>query len=165
MDKTERELRDMLADRRLLQWPNEEEWKAIWVAANTPGYTGTISAAIHGVAPSLLNPEWVEMMNVPESEAKMMWAEICVRSSVSPFVEVNTPFTELQKAEAAFQQQFNELTAKGWTVISNGPDGLELRAPKSLATMLTFKSPTTIFLARPGASPKSAEPTEDESFT
>lgn len=152
MDKTESELREMLADRRLRSWPNEAQWNAIWLAANAKGYNGTLSTAIHGVAPDLLNPEWIEMMNVPPAEAKMMWAEICVRSSVSPFVEVNTPFTDTQKAEAAFQAEFAELTAKGWTVISNGPEGLELRAPKGFASMIGLKKPATIFLARPSSS-------------
>lgn len=132
MDKTEKELREMLTDRRLAHWPTEEQWKAIWLAANAQGYTGTLSTAIHQVAPELLNPDWVEMMNVDPTEAKMMWAEICVRSSVSPFVEENTPYTDTQKAEAAFDTEFKNRSALGWKVVSNGPDGMELRAPKKM---------------------------------
>lgn len=150
MDKTERELREMLADRRLFHWPTEAQWNAIWLAANAKGYKGNVSNAIHGIAPELLNPEWVEMMNVNADDAKMLWAEICVRSSVSPFVEVNTPFTDTQKAEAAFQAEFTELTAKGWTVVSNGPDGMELQAPKKFLVGMLSK-PETRYLRRPSA--------------
>ncbi len=130
MDRTESELREMLADRRLTRWPNEDEWKAIWVAANTPGYQGTLTAAIHATAPSLLHPEWAELRNIETAEAKMMWTEICVRSSVSPFVEENIPFTERQKVETAFQEKYKELTGRGWKIVSNGPDGIELEAPR-----------------------------------
>ena len=130
MDKTERELREMLADRRLSRWPTEAQWNAIWLGANAKGYTGGVSAVVRNVDASLLDRDWAEIMEVEPSEAKMMWTEICVRRSVSPFVEVNTPFTEAQKAEATFQKQYDDLTAKGWVVTSNGPDGMELRAPK-----------------------------------
>ena len=132
MDKTERELREMPADRRLARWPTEPQWNAIWLAANAKGYTGTLSAAIYQVAPDLLNADWVEMMDVDPAEAKMMWAEICVRSSVSPFVEENTPFTDHQKAEAAFDTEFKDRTARGWKVVANGPNGMELQAPKQM---------------------------------
>jgi len=132
MDKTERELRDMLADHRLVAWPTEPQWNAIWLAANAPGYQGTVSAAVHQIAPNLLNPEWVAMKDVDPAEAKMLWAEICVRTSVSPFVEQNIPFTDKQKADAAFQQHYKDLTARGWTVVSNGPEGMELRSPKKM---------------------------------
>lgn len=137
----------MLADRRLVHWPDEEQWKAIWLAANAKGYTGTVSAAVHGIAPDLLNPDWIEMMNVPPSEAKMMWAEICMRASVSPFVDVNLPFTDTQKAEAAFRGELDDLMAKGWIVTSNGPDGVALSAPKKLMGFLS--KPETRFLPRP----------------
>jgi hypothetical protein len=148
MDPTERELRDMLADRRLVRWPTEPQWNAIWLAANARGHAGGVSAAVHQVDASLLNPEWVEMMGVDPADARMLWAEICVRNSVSPFVEVNTPFTDRQKAEAAFQQDYQELTAQGWKVISNGPAGLELQAPRKFLTGW-LSQPETRFLQRP----------------
>jgi hypothetical protein len=150
MDKTERELRDMLADRRLVQWPTEPQWNAIWLAANAKGHQGGVSAAVHRVAPGLLNSDWIEMMGVDPAEAKMMWAEICVRSSVSPFVDVNTPYTDAQKAEATFQGQFKEFAAKGWTVVSNGPEGMELQAPRKFP-LGWFSKPETRFLPRPRA--------------
>ncbi|MBS0664665.1 MAG: hypothetical protein JSR48_15465 [Verrucomicrobia bacterium] len=130
MDRIESELREMLVDRRLTRWPNEEEWKAIWVAANAPGYQGTLSAAIHASAPELLHPDWAELRNIEPAEAKMMWTEICVRTSISPFVAENVPFTERQKSETVFQSKYKELTSRGWRVVSNGPDGMELQAPR-----------------------------------
>lgn len=132
MDQTERELREMLADNRLVRWPTEPQWNAIWLAANAKGYQGTLSAAVYSIAPDLLNADWVEMMDVDPAEAKMMWAEICVRSSVSPFVEQPAPFTASQKADAAFEAEFKARTAKGWKVVSNGPDGMELQGPKKM---------------------------------
>jgi hypothetical protein len=148
MDAIERELREMEADRRLIYWPNEEQWRAIWFAAHAPGHHGGVSAAIHAVAPNLLNAEWVEMMSVDPAEAKTLWAEICVRSSVSPFVDVNTPFTDAQKSDAVFQQEFKALTAQGWTVVSNGPAGTELRAPRKFP-LGWLSQPETRFLQRP----------------
>ena len=130
MDKTERELREMLSDRRLSRWPSEAQWNAIWLGANAKGYTGSVSTVVHSVDATLLDKDWAEIMDADPADAKMMWTEICVRRSVSPFVEVNTPFTAAQKAEAVFQRQYDDLTAKGWVVTSNGPDGMELRAPK-----------------------------------
>jgi hypothetical protein len=46
MDKTERELRDMLADRRLVRWPTEPQWKDIWMTANAAGYAGDVISEI-----------------------------------------------------------------------------------------------------------------------
>ena len=85
MDKTERELRDMLEDRRLVRWPTEPQWNAIWLAANATGYTGTVSAAVHSIAPDLLDADWVGLMGVEADQAKMMWSELRLRRSVSPF--------------------------------------------------------------------------------
>ena len=132
MDRTERELRDMLADRRLKLWPTEPQWNAIWLAANARGFQGTVSRAVHAVAPELLHPDWIDMMDVDPAEARTLWAEICVRNSVSPFVEESTPYTDAQKAEVAFKAELKQRLAQGWKVVSNGPDGMELRSPKRL---------------------------------
>ena len=122
----------MLADRRLLRWPNEEQWKTIWLAANAKGYKGGVSAAVHRVAPELLDTDWVGIMGVSPEDGKMMWSEIRVQRSVSPFIEVNQPFTAAQKAAAALQRQVAELAAQHWEVISDGPSGVQLRKPKKM---------------------------------
>jgi len=133
MDQTERELREMLADHRLVRWPTEPQWKAIWLAANERDHTGGVSAAVSRVAPELLDPDWSGMLGVGAEEARMMWSEIRVRRSVSPFVEKKTPFTATQKAAAAAAQlRIDELTSQGWEVISNGQSGVQLRAPRKM---------------------------------
>lgn len=136
MDKTERELRDMLADRRLLRWPTEPQWVAIWTAANAKSYTGNVSTAVHGVAPDLLDPDWVGMMKSDAESARMMWSEIRLRRSVAPFrrgkpAAVFNPDAS-DEAAGAFQQQIADLVALNWEVISDGPTGVQLRAPKKI---------------------------------
>lgn len=137
MDKTERELRDMLEDRRLVRWPTEPQWAAIWTAANAKGYTGNVSTAVHGVAPDLLDVDWVGMMNFDDDQAKMMWSEIRLRRSVSPFrrskpaAPVFNPDAGKEAADA-FQLQIAGLVARRWEVISDGPTGVQLRAPKKM---------------------------------
>jgi hypothetical protein len=137
MDKTERELRDMLEDRRLVRWPTEPQWVAIWTAANVKGYKGTVSAAVFGVAPDLLDVDWVGLMkNDPES-ARMMWSEIRMRRSVAPFRRGRAPTPiynpdASDEAAGALQQQISDLVSRRWEVISDGPSGVQLRAPKKL---------------------------------
>lgn len=137
MDKTERELRDMLADRRLVRWPNEPQWVAIWKTANVKGYTGNVSTAVHSVAPELLDSDWVGLMKNDAETGKVMWSEIRLRRSVAPFlkaVRTGTPFNPDAKQEAAgaLQQQISAYVAQRWEVISDGPSGVQLRAPKKM---------------------------------
>jgi len=137
MDKTERELRDMLEDRRLVRWPTEPQWNAIWLAANATGYTGSVSAAVHGVAPDLLDTDWVALMGAEAEQAKMMWSELRLRRSVSPFrrgrrAVAPSQAAADQDAATALQQHVAKLVAKKWEVISDGPSGVQLRAPKKL---------------------------------
>lgn len=137
MDKTEREMRDMLADRRLVKWPTEPQWVAIWTAANTKGYAGNVSTAIHTVDPDLLDADWIGMMKHDAESAKMMWSEIRLRRSVSPFLRGWKPSANLnpdaeQEAAEAFQRQIAELVRTNWEVISDGPTGVQLRAPKKI---------------------------------
>ena len=142
MDKTERELRDMLEDRRLVRWPTEPQWVAIWTAANAQGYTGTVSAAVHSIAPDLLDVDWARMMLKADAEsAKMMWSEIRVRRSVSPFRRDRPPTAFNpgasqadvdQEAATTLQQKIAALVSQRWEVISDGPTGVQLRAPKKL---------------------------------
>jgi hypothetical protein len=136
MDKTERELRDMLADRRLLRWPTEPQWGAIWTAANAKGYTGNVSTAVHGVAPDLLDTDWMGMMKSDPESSRVMWSEIRLRRSVAPFRGARA-VTSLnpdasQEAAGAYQQQIADLVAQNWEVISDGPTGVQLRAPKKV---------------------------------
>ena len=156
MDKTERELRDMLEDRRLVRWPTEPQWVAIWTTANAKGYTGNVSTAVHSVAPDLLDVDWAGMMNFDDDQAKMMWSEIRLRRSVSPFrrgkpaaaAPVFNPDASEEAAEA-FQQQIAELVARRWEVISDGPTGAQLRAPKKMKVIdlicLIIGLPTNVF--------------------
>ena len=137
MDKTERELRDMLADRKLVRWPTEPQWVAIWTAANAKGYTGGVSAAVHRVAPDLLDADWVGMMGSDQRE--MMWSEIRLRRSVAPFRRTRSPLPAATEAAAAdpdaattLQAQVAGLVARHWEVISDGPSGVQLRAPRKL---------------------------------
>ncbi len=138
MDKTERELRDMLADRRLLKWPTEPQWVSIWTTANAKGYAGNVSTAVHSVAPELLDTDWIGMMKADPEAGRTMWSEIRLRRSVSPFMRGGrTPSALLnpeasQEAADAFQQQIAELVRENWEVISDGPTGVQLRAPKRL---------------------------------
>lgn len=134
MDKTERELRDMLADRRLVRWPTEPQWNDIWKTANAKGFTGTVSTAVYTIAPDLLDPDWVGMMTNDQRE--MMWGEIRVRRSVAPFRRNRppTPFNPDAKEEAAgeMQEQIAKLVSQHWIVISDGPTGVQLRSPRKL---------------------------------
>lgn len=137
MDKTERELRDMLEDRRLVRWPTESQWVAIWTAANAKGYTGTVSTAVQGVAPDLLDVDWVGLMKNDADSAKMMWSEIRLQRSVSPFRRGRTPPPMFNpdasdEAAGALQHQIAELVNLRWEVISDGPSGVQLRAPKKI---------------------------------
>ena len=137
MDKTERELRDMLEDRRLVRWPTEPQWVAIWTAANVKGYDGTVSAVVHSVDPTLLDVDWQGMMKNDADQAKMMWSEIRLRRSVSPFKRGRKPTNVFnpdasEEAAVALQQQVAELVSQRWEVISDGPSGVQLRAPKKI---------------------------------
>lgn len=137
MDKTERELRDMLADRRLVRWPTEPQWVSIWTTANKKDYAGNVSTAVHSVAPDLLDPDWIGMMTQDPETSKTMWSEIRLRRSVSPFLRGRTPSAALnpdasQEAADKFQEQIAELVHANWEVISDGPTGVQLRAPKRL---------------------------------
>jgi hypothetical protein len=152
MDKTERALRDLLAERKLVNWPNEPQWVAIWTAANAKGYTGGISAAVHRVAPELLDPEWVKMLSAEDRE--MMWSDFRLRRSVAPFRNTQAPFpataiparpdtnpiypvtneADLEKTTAQ-QALIAGLVANHWEVISDGPSGVQLRAPRKLKTL------------------------------
>jgi hypothetical protein len=137
MDKTEREMRDMLADRRLVRWPTEPQWKDIWLTANAKGYAGNVSTAIHSVAPDLLDADWVGVMKHDAESAKTMWSEIRLRRSVSPFLRGWKPSVNLnpdaeQEAAEALQHQIAELVTQRWEVISDGPSGVQLRAPKKI---------------------------------
>lgn len=137
MDKTERELRDMLADRRLVRWPTEPQWGAIWKTANAKFYTGNVSTAVHSVDPHLLDVDWVGLMKQDADTAKTMWSEIRLRRSIAPFMHAartGTPFNPDAKQEAAgaFQHQIAELVDERWEVISDGPTGVQLRAPKKI---------------------------------
>ena len=154
MDKTERELRDMLEDRRLVRWPTEPQWVAIWTSANAKGYTGNVSTAVHSVAPDLLDVDWAGLINLDPDQAKMMWSEIRLRRSVSPFrrgkpaAPVFNPDASEEAAEALLQQ-IAELVAQGWEVISDGPSGVQLRAPKKIKRIdlicLIVGVPTVVF--------------------
>lgn len=137
MDKTERELRDMLEDRRLVRWPTEPQWVAIWTAANAKGYAGTVSQAVYGVDPDLLDMDWVGLMKNDAESARMMWSELRLRKSVSPFRRGRKPTNVFnpdasQEAADALQQQIAELVEKRWEVISDGPSGVQLRAPRKM---------------------------------
>jgi hypothetical protein len=134
MDQTERELRDMLEDRRLVRWPTEPQWNAIWLAANAPGYTGGVSAAVHGVAPDLLDVDWVGLMGADAEQAKMMWSELRLRRSVTPFRLTSSPLPVAADPDAATAQQAQiaGLVAQHWEVISDGPSGVQLRAPRTM---------------------------------
>ena len=136
MDKTERELRDMLADRRLLRWPTEPQWVAIWTAANAKGYRGNVSTAVHGVAPDLLDADWIGMMKQDPETSTMMWSEIRLRRSAAPFRRAAAASSfnpdASQEAAGALQQQITELVGQNWEVISDGPSGVQLRAPKRI---------------------------------
>jgi hypothetical protein len=136
MDKTEREMRDMLADRRLVRWPTEPQWKDIWLTANAKGYTGNVSTAIHGVAPDLLDADWVGMMQDDPETGKMMWSEIRLRRSVSPFrggrpVSHFNPDAK-EEAAAAYQAEIAKWVDARWEVVSDGPTGVQLRGPRKL---------------------------------
>ena len=137
MDKTESELREMLADRKLVRWPTEPQWNAIWKTANAKGYTGTVSAAVHSVAPDLLDADWITMMKSEHRE--MMWSEIRLRRSVAPFRKNRppTPFNPDASEEAAeeMQQQIAKLVSQRWEVISDGPTGVQLRAPRKMKVL------------------------------
>jgi len=132
----------MLEDRRLVRWPTEPQWVAIWTAANAQGYTGTVSAAVHSIAPDLLDVDWARMMLKADAEsAKMMWSEIRVRRSVSPFRRDRPPTAFNpgasqadvdQEAATTLQQKIAALVSQRWEVISDGPTGVQLRAPKKL---------------------------------
>jgi len=134
MDKTERELRDMLADRKLVRWPTEPQWNAIWKTANAKGYEGTVSMAVHSVAPDLLDADWVSMMKSEHRD--VMWSEIRLRRSVAPFRKNRppVPFNPDASEEAAeeMRQQIAKLVSQGWAVVSDGPTGVQLRAPKKM---------------------------------
>ena len=142
MDKTERELRDMLADRKLVRWPTEPQWVAIWTAANAKGYTGGVSAAVYRVAPNLLDADWVGVMGSEQRE--MMWSEIRLRRSVTPFRKTRSPIPGAPGSGTAspiavdpdaatkLQAQVAGLVAQHWEVISDGPSGVQLRAPRKL---------------------------------
>jgi hypothetical protein len=134
MDKTERELRDMLADRKLVRWPTEPQWNAIWKTANAKGYTGTVSTAVHSVAPELLDADWASMMKSEQRE--VMWSEIRLRRSVAPFRKNRPPESfnpdASQEAALEMQQQIAKLISQRWEVISDGPTGVQLRAPKKM---------------------------------
>jgi len=137
MDKTERELRDMLADRRLVRWPTEPQWKDIWMTANAKGYTGNVSTAVHSVAPDLLDVDWVGMMKNDVDSARMMWSEIRLRRSVSPFIRGAKPATLFnpdasEEAAVAYQAEIAQLVEARWVVISDGPTGVQLRAPRKM---------------------------------
>ena len=116
MDKTERELREMLADRRLVRWPTEPQWNDIWKTANAKGYAGTVSMAVHSVAPDLLDPDWAGMMASEHRDT--MWSEIRLRRSVAPFRKNRAPvaFNPDASEEAAgeMQQQIAKLISQRW---------------------------------------------------
>ena len=127
----------MLEDRRLVRWPTEPQWNAIWLAANATGYTGTVSAAVHSVEPDLLDADWVGLMGVEADQAKMMWSELRLRRSVSPFRRVKRAVAPSQaaadqEAAAVLQQQVAGLVAQRWVVVSDGPSGVQLRAPRHM---------------------------------
>jgi len=127
----------MLADRRLVRWPNEPQWVAIWKTANVKGYTGNVSTAVHSVAPELLDADWVGLMKSDAEGARVMWSEIRLRRSVAPFLKAartGTPFNPDAKQEAAvaLQKQVAEYVGQHWEVISDGPSGVQLRAPKKM---------------------------------
>ena len=126
----------MLADRRLVLWPTEPQWVAIWTAANAKGYTGGVSAAVYSVAPDLLDADWVGVMKSEQRE--MMWSEIRLRRSVAPFRKTRSPIPTAAATEAdpdaatTLQAQVAGLVARHWEVISDGPSGVQLRAPRKL---------------------------------
>ena len=142
MDKTERELRDMLADRKLVRWPTEPQWVAIWTAANARGYTDGVSAAVYNVAPDLLDADWVKLMG--HEQRDMMWSEIRLRRSVAPFRKTRAPMSGGTNpgyaspmsldpdAATALQAQVAGLVAQDWEVLSDGPSGVQLRAPRTI---------------------------------
>lgn len=148
MDKTERALRDLLAERKLVNWPNEKQWIAIWSAANAKGYTGGVSAAVYNVAPELLDPDWVKMMKAEDRE--MMWSDFRLRRSVAPFRNTRPPIPTSEiparpdtnpmidpDPDAATSQkaEIAGLVARGWEVISDGPSGVQLRAPRKIKSL------------------------------
>ena len=132
MDKTESELREMLADRRLVRWPTEAQWKDIWLAANAKGYTGTVSDAVASVAPELLDPDWKGVMRADPEQGKMMWSEIRHRRSVSPFRKGRLQTVAIPETPDDLQQQVDELVGQQWVVVSDEPGGVLLRAPKKM---------------------------------
>jgi len=134
MDKTESELREMLADRRLVRWPTEPQWKDIWLAANAKGYTGTVSDAVASVAPDLLDPDWKGVMQADPEQGKMMWSEIRHRRSVSPFRKGKPQTVVVPETPDLLQQQVEDLVSQQWVVVSDGPSGVQLRAPKKMKT-------------------------------
>jgi hypothetical protein len=132
MDKTESELREMLADRRLVRWPTEPQWKDIWLAANAKGYTGTVSDAVASVAPELLDPDWKGVMQAEPEQAKMMWSEIRHRRSVSPFRKGKPPTVVVPETPDELQQQVDDLVSQQWVVVADETGGVRLRAPKKM---------------------------------
>jgi hypothetical protein len=134
MDKTESELREMLADRRLVRWPTEPQWKEIWLAANAKGYTGTVSDAVASVAPELLDPDWKGVMQADPEQGKMMWSEIRHRRSVSPFRKGKPQTVVVPETPDALLQQVEDLVSQQWVVVSDGPSGVQLQAPKKMKT-------------------------------
>ena len=124
----------MLEDRRLVRWPTEPQWVAIWTTANAAGYTGGVSAAVYRVAPDLLDKDWVGVM--ANEQREMMWSEIRLRRSVAPFRKTRPPMPAAAAADpdaaTNLQAQVAGLVAEHWEVISDGPSGVQLRAPRKL---------------------------------
>lgn len=128
----------MLADRRLLRWPTEPQWKTIWLAANAKGYKDGVSVAVQAVAPDLLDSDWVGMMKSEHRD--VMWSEIRLRRSVAPFrkaAETASFFNPDAKQDtaAAFQKHVAEYVSRRWEVISDGPTGVQIRAPRKLKVL------------------------------
>ncbi len=147
MDKTERELRDLLAQKKLVRWPDEPQWAAIWIAANAKDSTGGASAAVSKVAPELLDAEWVKLLTFEDRE--MMWADVRLRRSVAPFRNTQSPVPARPATNPIVSQPDPEpdghttrqqaeiagLVANHWEVVSDGPSGAQLRAPRKLKTL------------------------------